>query len=90
MASLAKGENHWAWDAREDQWYRLIPGEEERRRIFVSSDPRMASDSSYPVVLDRTDLKTAVQSYTVSCYKRDDGKVMLYVTIADGNVFFFP
>jgi carotenoid cleavage dioxygenase len=39
--SLAKGENHWAWDANEDQWYGLVPrrgGKPEDIRWFRSKN----------------------------------------------------
>ncbi|KAJ5817051.1 hypothetical protein N7447_009284 [Penicillium robsamsonii] len=40
-ASLAKGENHWAWDAKEDQWYGIVPrrgGKPEDIRWFRSKN----------------------------------------------------
>ncbi|KAJ5463429.1 hypothetical protein N7475_008373 [Penicillium sp. IBT 31633x] len=40
-ARLAKGENHWAWDSNEDQWYGLVPrrrGKPEDIRWFRSKN----------------------------------------------------
>ena len=38
---LKKGENHWAWDPKEDQWYGLVPrrgGKPEDIRWFRSTN----------------------------------------------------
>jgi len=90
---LQKGENHWAWDPNEDQWYGLVPrrgGKPEDIRWFRSKNGESSSPlNCLHATRMLTPLPPAFQGHTVSCYETPDGKVVFDLTIADGNVFFW-
>lgn len=91
---LKKGENHWAWDPNEDQWYGLVPrreGKPEDIRWFRSKNGESTHPGArYPCLKhSSSDMLPAFQGHTASCYETPDGKVVFDLTIADGNVFFW-
>ncbi|KAJ5848392.1 hypothetical protein N7455_012349 [Penicillium solitum] len=76
-ASLAKGENHWAWDAKEDQWYGLVPrlgGKPEDIRWFRSKN----AFQGHTVSCYETDDGKVVFDLTIA-----DGNVFFFFPPAD-------
>ncbi|KAL1649614.1 transcriptional regulatory protein rco1 [Diplodia intermedia] len=70
---LRRGGNHWAWDPHEDQLYGIVP-----RRGGKPDD----------IVWLRAD--NGFHGHVAGCYEdASTGHIVLDLTVADGNVFFF-
>ncbi|KAK8137756.1 hypothetical protein PG984_001136 [Apiospora sp. TS-2023a] len=72
---LRSGGNKFAWDPHEDQWYGLVP----RRGAKAEDVKWFRADNAY----------AGFHGHIAGCYENDEGKVVLDLTVADGNVFFF-
>ncbi|KAF9886733.1 hypothetical protein FE257_011110 [Aspergillus nanangensis] len=87
---LKKGQNHWAWDPQEPQWYGIVPrrgGTPEDIRWYRSNNGRRSQNflEEYVLIIECK----AFQGHTVSCYENKDSHIVFDLTIANDNVFFF-
>lgn len=90
LERMKKGGNKFAWDPKEDQVYGLVPrrGDGEvkwfRGENGMSPTPTSVSDSKLTNF-------SAFHGHVAGCYENAQGHVVVDLTVADGNVFFwFP
>lgn len=89
MDRLKKGENHWAWDPNEDQWYGVVPRRNGKPEDIVWF---RADNGDYSIFSNGCELDanlSAFHGHVAGCFENEDGHIVFDLTVADGNVFFF-
>ncbi|KUI72511.1 Lignostilbene-alpha,beta-dioxygenase isozyme I [Cytospora mali] len=92
MDRMKKGGEKFAWDPKEDQYYGLVPrrnAKPEDIRWFRADNGMAPFLKTLSTHCADTPASSAFQGHIAGCYENEEGHVVVDLTVADGNVFFW-
>lgn len=93
---MKKGGEKFAWDPEEDQWYGLVPrrGGKSEDIVWFRADNgkfllRSIAIPQAPAISALLTNVPGFHGHIAGCYENEQGHVVVDLTVADGNVFFW-
>jgi carotenoid cleavage dioxygenase len=88
---LKRGGNHFAWDPDEDQWFGIVPrrGGKKEDIVWLKADNGMWTAPLVTFYILTMHSYPGFHGHIAGSYELPDGKLVVDLTTASDNVFFF-